>query len=928
MECNKEEALRAKAIAEKKMQSKDFVGARKLALKAQQLYSDVENVSQMLMVCDVHCAAEKKLLGIEMDWYGILQLEVTADEAMIKKQYRKFALQLHPDKNKFSGAEGAFKLIGEAQRILLDKEKRRAHDSKRGSHPVPYRPQPNANWNSNVVRNNNRSNPVGLNSQNQQSQQSAQPGYTGSQPTFWTACPFCSVRYQYYREVINRSIRCQNCSRPFVTYDMMEAPKTADFSRPVFPQQMNNAQNVKTRVQQNFGTGNLPAEPVQNAGKNVGRSSVVGTGKLNRQREKKRGRDCSKLSDSESSDSLSSSDSEEDMEIDENGDLQGGQTSGYSEEQSVRRSSRRKQKVTYTENLSDDEDYELEEKAKGKKRSSCSPSEENGGASKEESAKVKNRSGFAVNREEDVKEVKQEEADEECLQNGNKNTDSSSEEAPESLFSYPDPDFSNFENDRKAEKFAAGQIWAAYDELNAMPRFYARIRKVFTPGFKVQITWLEPDPDDENGINWKNAELPFSCGKFRHGSSEKTDNHPMFSHLIAWSKGSSKDTVVIYPRKGETWALFKDWDINWNRDPDTHRKEYEYEYVEILGDYIKNVGIHVALLSKVKGFVSLFCRTDEVGKRTFLVPPGELLRFSHMIPSSKMKGNEREGVPKGSVELDPAALPIMLLYSSVSDQEVKPMSGCDTDTKRSHSQPQHNCSSVHSASTPEPTEIPEPIFYNFDADKSKEKFQVGQIWALYSDEDGLPKYYGQITKVDSSHKFKLRISWLVSCSTSENFIRLSDKEMPIGCGRFKLKKSGSQSYECNGSFSHLVRAEPAGRKTEFNILPRKGEVWAMYRNWSADIKCSDLKNCEYDIVVVLAADDLQIDVLFLCRVDELASVFKPLVQGGSNIAKSIPRAELLKFSHQIPAFRLTEEKGGKLRGFWELDPAAMPVQYF
>jgi curved DNA-binding protein CbpA len=30
---------------------------------------------------------------------------------MIKKQYRKFALQLHPDKNKFSGAEAAFKLI-------------------------------------------------------------------------------------------------------------------------------------------------------------------------------------------------------------------------------------------------------------------------------------------------------------------------------------------------------------------------------------------------------------------------------------------------------------------------------------------------------------------------------------------------------------------------------------------------------------------------------------------------------------------------------------------------------------------------------------------------------------------------------------------------------------------------------------------------
>ena len=54
MECNKEEALRAKELAEKKMQNKDFIGARKFALKAQQLYPELENITQMLIVCDVH----------------------------------------------------------------------------------------------------------------------------------------------------------------------------------------------------------------------------------------------------------------------------------------------------------------------------------------------------------------------------------------------------------------------------------------------------------------------------------------------------------------------------------------------------------------------------------------------------------------------------------------------------------------------------------------------------------------------------------------------------------------------------------------------------------------------------------------------------------------------------------------------------------
>ena len=60
MECNKEEAFRVKGIAKSLMVKKDFPTARRIALKARQLYNDLENVSQMLTVCDVHCAADKK----------------------------------------------------------------------------------------------------------------------------------------------------------------------------------------------------------------------------------------------------------------------------------------------------------------------------------------------------------------------------------------------------------------------------------------------------------------------------------------------------------------------------------------------------------------------------------------------------------------------------------------------------------------------------------------------------------------------------------------------------------------------------------------------------------------------------------------------------------------------------------------------------
>ncbi|KAI8012671.1 hypothetical protein LOK49_LG06G03185 [Camellia lanceoleosa] len=68
--------------------TKDFVEARKFVLKPQRLYPDLENISQMIMVCDVHCSAENKVFGNEKDWYGILKIDPTADEASIKKQYR------------------------------------------------------------------------------------------------------------------------------------------------------------------------------------------------------------------------------------------------------------------------------------------------------------------------------------------------------------------------------------------------------------------------------------------------------------------------------------------------------------------------------------------------------------------------------------------------------------------------------------------------------------------------------------------------------------------------------------------------------------------------------------------------------------------------------------------------------------------------
>ncbi|XP_061370187.1 protein FAR1-RELATED SEQUENCE 5-like [Gastrolobium bilobum] len=81
-----------------------------------------------------------------------------------------------------------------------------------------------------------------------------------------------------------------------------------------------------------------------------------------------------------------------------------------------------------------------------------------------------------------------------------------------------------------------------------------------------------------------------------------------------------------------------------------NHSEYQFEYVEVLSDFDEDVGIKVAYVGKVKGFVSLFLQNVQYGVRLFCVPPNELYRFSHQIPSYKMAGDEREEKPTMRME--------------------------------------------------------------------------------------------------------------------------------------------------------------------------------------------------------------------------------------------------------------------------------------
>lgn len=408
----------------------------------------------------------------------------------------------------------------------------------------------------------------------------------------------------------------------------------------------------------------------------------------------------------------------------------------------------------------------------------------------------------------------------------------------------------------------------------------------------------------------------------------------------------------IYPRKGETWALFKDWNVKWDSDPANHRK-YNYEYVEVLSDYQKKSGAKVAYLSKIEGYVSLFKTSNDL-MASFRIPPKELLRFSHRVPSYKMIGKEGEDIPKVSFELDPASLSGIIERTSnpgnlearveanvakvtvsskapaeeilhkqkkrnkTEERNTTDSGGNSKCSNRSQrlanvnkktrtvetstclldknkkttvvSDKQKSCDdsifvresvfTCHAASDSKemgpdgmntsPSSLAHleanTVFYDFDNDRSCDKFKTGQIWALYCDLDDLPKYYGMMKNVQLFPVFKLDIQWLKSCNPPKGVVPLADRSMPLCCGTFNVTCE-NEVYEDLSYFSHQLSCVTAGNDL-YNIYPSKGEVWALYKNFSSEWRYSDLKYCGYYIVEVIKV----IDDCWFCK---MLLVIKP-----------------------------------------------------
>ncbi|KAG0476765.1 hypothetical protein HPP92_013606 [Vanilla planifolia] len=749
MDCNRDEALRAKELAERKFTEKDYVCSKKFALKAQNLFPSLEGISQMLTALDVYLASEAKVNG-EKDLYAVLHVNASADEETVKKQYRKLALLLHPDKNKCTGAEGAFQLVSEAWNVLSDRSKKIVYDQKisvKGFHQSTSQPGrnttvPTAASNGFYKFATSAAAKVRTQPRDSYRPPSVMPPPSHHPPqTFWTSCAGCCMQYEYHKMYLNKPLLCPKCKQPFLATELPDPPVGFGLQWPSKQQNLNgkyknvtkntsaslrmratgfqHVQDFDTSIRPNFQwipfSASATADDVNNSsatsahGANVVHQAYE---KVKRRREEARAAARTKeticrrlLQRTASFSNLNTgftadncSNRREGTGDDTRNNYAGVQmnssggssinfvpgmdkdTGFYVDPQKPKLSLRsnsfqreyaqvdigallmEKAKVGILKKL---EEINSAETSKSKVLGSLMKKQK---SKDDKERKMVYKQNAKKTFDQDFPHMKvAEDSVGNCLEVPNEEVcqmdvfDDTIKEVNQPLsINVPDPDFHDFDNDRTEKAFGSDQVWATYDDDDGMPRYYAFIQKVISSKpFKVRMSFLAAKSNAEfSSLHWVGNGFTKTCGDFRVGRYVVINTINIFSHRVKWEKGF-RGVIKVFPRKGDTWALYKDWSSSW----DEHTPNdvvHQYEMVEALEDYNEDEGISVIPLVKVAGFKTVFLRHMDP-TRSKKIPKEEMFRFSHQVPSYLLTGEEARNAPKDCLELDPAATPLELL---------------------------------------------------------------------------------------------------------------------------------------------------------------------------------------------------------------------------------------------------------------------------
>ncbi|RZC46086.1 hypothetical protein C5167_039025 [Papaver somniferum] len=671
MDTNKEDALRAKGIAERRFTKRDFVGAKKYAAKAQKLYPKLKGISQMLTTFDVHLVSTKVDIHGEVDFYAVLGLTPLADDSMVKKQFKKLALILHPDKNKTVGADGAFKLVSEAWALLSDSNKRASYDLRRSEatvtsffHPAYYAVQTPVFQGLNHYSSS-------LNSHN-----------IAKSTTFWTVCNSCSVQYEYLRKYVNNRLTCKNCRKTFLAIET--EPCLNGSVQFVYTEYGHGNQVtyiptdsfVLTGAGAGFHSGLTTGNQTfqwnsftETSGEVVGgQASVITSGILHKPKQKRRvtgekaatnGKNLTVKKNVAVASIPKPERPEKKRKVDgkytgRNANVEIGSeptnpdvrlVSGHGKAEcsaKARKTNAAPARHSTTAPAFDARQL-LIDKASKAIREKLEQMKLADAGEKTKALQVVGKSEELITTTELVT----------TMTDLGVSIDQSAIPGTISIV-VPDPDFHDFDMERSEGCFKPKQIWALYDEEDGMPRLYCLIRQVISlKPFKIRVSYLNLQSEAEHGQGVK------ACGFFKAGNSDVIGTVNIFSHVICGEKTGKGGVIQIVPKRGEIWAVYLNWSSDRNNIT-TEKTTNKYEMVEVLDDYTEDLGVCVNPLVKLGGFRTVYQRrTDKDIIRW--IPSKEILQFSHQVPSWLIEG--KANLPDECCDLDPAAIPEELLQT-------------------------------------------------------------------------------------------------------------------------------------------------------------------------------------------------------------------------------------------------------------------------
>ncbi|CAK7356052.1 unnamed protein product [Dovyalis caffra] len=679
-----QEAKRLKTIAETKFNNSNLNSALKHAKKAHRLYPKLDGLSSMLTAFKILRVASKTQNSDITDWYKILQVEPFSHMNTIKKQYKKLALVLHPDKNPFLGCEEAFKLVGEGFRVLSDKIRRKEYDLR-----LRIRLQEERVSENSTVE------------------------------TFWTACSRCMLLHQFERQYLGHNLVCPSCKKSFEAVEVKGGDKK-DGAIGVWSERLRrkdvggegigglssgqkmasvglkgkgNNVDLKRKMAsvgltrevegESAGGVNLNGNEVISGEWGGGRSRTGGLRRkmstvdevLERSKPKRMKFADEMMTLAEMKLEAKKKASQKKAELKEKQKDLGEKEKEKRKKEKEKRKDFGEEKRKEKDKQKDFGEEEKKEKEKDKQKDfgeekkkekevrlvlnkSWSLETEKGGASKKSGdMEIKTREAVKTSRR--IKFVRKGSSRKSVTLQMERHKNS---RETLDVITVEDSDFFDFDRDRVERSFKKGQVWAIYDDDDGMPRHYGLIDEVVSVNpFKVNLSRLDLQSNGVEGLFiWEKMGLHLCCGRFKVARTMVVDSVNIFSHAVECER-AAREVYRIYPRKGSVWALYNETTLGAEGRNLSASDKQCYDVVVALTTYSEIHGLSMAYLEKVDGHETVFKRREIGCHAIRWLGKDDIWLLSHQILARKFSGDEVAGDLKDCWELDPASLPSDLL---------------------------------------------------------------------------------------------------------------------------------------------------------------------------------------------------------------------------------------------------------------------------